>query len=118
MQTTRGSHNSGYSAATPDTPGHVFEVTYNPVAGTATWTNRSYDLNDIPITDVARDDQSGDLYAASDFGVFRLESGESSWGLAAPGMPNVEVAGLTIVPKARKLFAASHGLGAWVLNLP
>ncbi|HZR31700.1 MAG TPA: hypothetical protein VFA76_07590 [Terriglobales bacterium] len=109
---------SGYSAATPTTPGHVFEVTYNPIAGTATWTNRSYDLNDIPITDVARDDQSGDLYAASDFGVFRLESGESSWGLAAPGMPNVEVAGLTIVPKARKLFAASHGLGAWVLNLP
>jgi hypothetical protein len=27
-------------------------------------------------------------------------------------------AGLTIVPGARKLYAATHGLGAWVLNLP
>jgi hypothetical protein len=32
-------------------------------------------------------------------------------------MPNVEVTGLTIVPKARKLYAATHGLGAWLLNL-
>ena len=27
----------------------------------------------------------------------------------------VEVAGLTIVPAARVLYAATHGLGAWVL---
>jgi hypothetical protein len=33
-------------------------------------------------------------------------------------MPSVEVAGLTIVPGARKLYAATHGLGAWLLNLP
>ena len=33
-------------------------------------------------------------------------------------MPNVEVAGLTIVEKERRLYAASHGLGAWLLKLP
>jgi hypothetical protein len=33
-------------------------------------------------------------------------------------MPNVEVPGLTIVPAARRLYAATHGLGAWLLNLP
>jgi hypothetical protein len=33
-------------------------------------------------------------------------------------MPNVEVAGLTVVPGARKLYAATHGMGAWSLNLP
>ena len=32
-------------------------------------------------------------------------------------MPNVEVAGLTIVPSERILYAASHGLSAWRLNL-
>jgi hypothetical protein len=32
-------------------------------------------------------------------------------------MPNLEVAGLTIVPGARKLYAATHGLSAWLLNL-
>src|SRR5206468_11454477 len=30
---------SSYSALTPSTPGHVFSVTYDPVGGTATWTN-------------------------------------------------------------------------------
>jgi hypothetical protein len=32
-------------------------------------------------------------------------------------MPNVEVAGLTYVAKDRILYAATHGLGAWRLNL-
>jgi len=109
---------SGYSASTPSTPGHVFEVTYNPVAQTATFNDRSYNLQDLPINGVVLDSVTGDLYACSDFGVYRLPSGSTSWRLAAKGMPNVEISGLTIVPNARLLYAASHGLGAWVLNLP
>ena len=109
---------TGFSAATPNEPGHVFEVTYDPSAGTATWVDRSYDLDDIPINDIARDDATGDLYAASDFGVFRLLAGATTWGPAAPGMPNVEVAGLTIRSAERKLYAATHGQSAWLLNLP
>ncbi len=108
----------GFSATTPATPGHVFSVTYDPVAGTATWTDVSHDLGDIPINDIVSDDANGDLYAASDFGVFRLVSGTTDWVAAAPGMPNVEVASLTMRAGARKLFAATHGLGAWLLNLP
>ena len=38
---------SGYNAHTPSTPGHVFEVTYDPGAGTATWADRSYNLDDL-----------------------------------------------------------------------
>ncbi len=113
---------SGFSAATPSTPGHVFEVTYDPAAGTATWMTHDGPaggpLGDIPVTDIVRDDATGDLYASSDFGVMRLPSDTATWTLAAPGMPNVEVAGLTIVTSKRKLYAASHGLGAWSLNLP
>jgi hypothetical protein len=109
---------SGFDATTPTTPGHVFSVTYDPLTATATWTDVSYDLGDIPINDVVRDDVNGDLYAASDFGVFRLVSGATEWTAAAPGMPAVEVAGLTIRSAARKLFAATHGLSAWLLNLP
>jgi len=108
----------GYSKTTPSTPGHVFEVTYDPVAQTATFTDRSYNLSDLPITDVVLDSVTGDLYASSDFGVYRLPSGSTVWRLAAKGMPNVEISGLTIVPSARLLYAASHGLGAWVLKLP
>jgi hypothetical protein len=109
---------SGYNATTPATPGHVFEVMYNPGTSTATWTDRSYDVGDMPLTDVVRDDATGDIYASSDFGVFLLAAGTTSWTSAAPGMPNVEVAGLTIVPSVRKLYAATHGLAAWSLKLP
>jgi hypothetical protein len=108
---------SGFSAATSTTPGHVFLVTYDG-AGAATWQDLSYDFGDIPATDIARDDLTGDLYAATDFGVFLLANGSTSWTNSAPGMPNVEVAGLTIVPSARRLYAATHGLSAWLLNLP
>ena len=109
---------AGFGANTPMTPGHVFQVTYDPSAGTAVWVDVSADLGDIPVTDVARDDVTGDLYVSTDFGVFRRPAGASGWTAAAPGMPNVEVAGLTIVPGARRLYAATHGLGAWILNLP
>ena len=109
---------SGFNSATPATPGHVFEVTYDPGTGTSTWTDRSYDMADIPVTDLVLDDVTGDLYAANDFGVIMLPSGTTSWVLAGPGMPNVEVTGLTIVSSERKLYAATHGLSAWSTNLP
>ena len=114
---------SGYNANTPTTPGHVFEVRYNPVAGTATWTNLdggTGPMGDLPTTDLVRDDVTGDLYASTDFGVMTLPGGNGagSWVSAGEGLPNVEVAGLTIVPGARKLYAATHGRSAWVLTLP
>ncbi|MGH3729162.1 MAG: exo-alpha-sialidase, partial [Micromonosporaceae bacterium] len=108
---------SGFNANTPENTGHVFEVRYDPGTGKATWKNLSHDLGDQPVTDLVRDDVTGDLYAATDFGVLRLADGSSSWTDAADGMPNVEVAGLTIVPGERILYAASHGLSAWRLDL-
>jgi hypothetical protein len=108
---------SGFNVITPATPGHVFEVTYDQATGTSTWVDRSYDMQDIPVTDLVRDDVTGDLYAANDFGVMLLAAGTTSWVEAASGMPNVEVAGLTIVPAERVLYAATHGLGGWRLNL-
>ena len=119
---TNGNHAwisySGYNANTPGTPGHLFEVTYNPGTSTATWTDRSYDWGDLPANDVALDNVTGDVYAASDFGVSMLPAGTTHWVPAGSGMPNVEVAGLTIVPGSRILYAASHGLSAWKLTLP
>ncbi len=109
---------NGFNATAGSIPGHAFEVTFDPNANTATWVNRDYDLGDLPLTSVALDSVSGDIYAATDYGVIRLASGSTSWTLAAPGMPNVEVPSLTIIPGARKLYAATHGLGAWLLNLP
>ena len=79
--------------------------------------DRSYDFGDQPVTDLVRDDVTGDLYAATRLRRAALAAGTTTWTKAAPGMPNVEVAGLTIVPGKRILYAATHGLSTWRLNL-
>ena len=115
---TNGNHAwisySGFQA-TSGTAGHVFEVTYNPTAGTATWVNLDNGLGDLPITSLARDAASGTLFAGTDYGVLRLDSGATEWTEAAPGMPDIPIAGLTLVPGT--LYAASYGQGAWKLSL-
>ncbi|MGH8267027.1 MAG: WD40/YVTN/BNR-like repeat-containing protein [Steroidobacteraceae bacterium] len=107
---------SGYNVNTRATPGHVFEVTWTG-AGLATWVDRSFNLPDFPITGLAHDDVTGDLYASSDFGVLKLPSGSTTWVVAGSGLPNVEVAGLTIASGERVLYAATHGRSAWSLTL-
>jgi hypothetical protein len=112
---------SGYNFNTPSEPGHVFEVTYNQGAGTAAWTSLDNPggtaFPDFPATDIVRD-SNGDLYVSNDFGVMRLANGSTNWTTAGTGLPMVEVAGLTIVPSSRILYAATHGRSAWKLTLP
>jgi hypothetical protein len=108
---------SGYNAYTPTTPGHVFEVLYNPVSGNASWTDRSYNLGDQPITSVAFDSNTGDVFASTDYGVLMLQRGGSNWSPAAANLPPVAVYGLTIDTDARLLYAATHGRGIWRLKL-
>jgi Arc-like DNA binding domain len=108
---------SGYGVNTPGTPAHVFRVVYNPGAGTSTWTDLSHDLGDLPVNDLVRDDETGDLYAGTDFGALRLADGTTTWTNSAPGLPNVEVTSLEIVGDKRILYAATHGLSTWRLNL-
>jgi hypothetical protein len=111
-----------YSSLTPTTPGHIFSVTYDPNAGTATWTNLdgsgSTAFPDFPANSVVFDSVRGDLYASNDWGVLKRANGSSDWVVAGTGLPMVEVPGLVIVPSARKLYAATHGRSAWLLTLP
>jgi len=109
---------NGYNVTAGTTaPGHVFEAVRTGPS-TATFTDISYNLPDFPITALVRDDLTGDLYAASDFGVMKLPNATTTWVSAGTGMPMVEVSGLTIVPSARILYAATHGRGGWSLTLP
>jgi hypothetical protein len=108
---------NGYNVNTPSQPGHVFEVTWSGT-GAATWVDISYNLPDFPITALVRDDVTGDLYAGSDFGVMKLPNAATAWAVAGSGLPMVAVPGLTIVPSARILYAATHGRSAWSLALP
>jgi hypothetical protein len=111
---------SGYGSTTPTTPGHVFDVVFDPVSGTATWTDISYDFGDQPALDSAFDSGTGDTYVSTDFGVARLAAGTTTWVPAADGLPMATVSGLTLTSDKhgpRSLYAATHGHGAFVLKL-
>jgi hypothetical protein len=108
---------NGYNVNTPAQPGHVFDVTWSG-AGAATWVDVSYNLPDFPITALVRDDNKGDLYAASDFGVMKLPFGTTVWVVAGSGLPMVECPGLTINSAARILYVATHGRSGWSMALP
>jgi hypothetical protein len=109
---------SGYGAYTPGTPQHVLEARYNPTTHAATFTDRSYDIGDQPVTGIALYGATGDVYAATDFGVLRLPAGATHWEQAGSAMPRVAVYGLTLAEGAGVLYAATHGRGAYVIDLP
>jgi hypothetical protein len=108
---------SGYNAYTPNTPGHVFDVTYNPATQKATWIDISHNLGDAPVTGIANDSKTHDLYISTDFGVAVLDHGSNRWHPAALGLPTVAVYSLTIDPTNTVLYAATHGRSVWKLNL-
>ena len=112
---------SGFDSNTPTTPGHVFDVVYDPGTGLATWTNISYDLGDQPINDAVLDTDNGNLFVSTDFGVLLLANGTQTWTPAADGLPPAAVSGLTIARAqhghAQFIYAATHGRGAYRLKL-
>ena len=132
---------SGYNAATPTTPGHVFEARENGSAtGSGIFTNLNvesgtnayptpFNDGDLPVSDVVRDDATHTLYVATDFGVLRgSNDGHSGWHTTL-GMPRYEVMHLEIQPSnrvptcmgqghcARVLYAATHSQGIWRMKL-
>ena len=108
---------SDYNAYDPTQPGHGFEVHCNTMGHTATWTNIDNNLGDEPITGIAYDLQTGDLFVSTDFAVNVLTP-RSGWVPAASGLPPVAIYGLTFDSVNRVLYAATHGRSAYSLSVP
>ena len=134
---------SGYNAATPTTPGHVFDVREGgPGPGSGSFTNLQVergtatfptptDNGDLPVNDIVRDDGKKKLYVATDFGVVRGNNdGRADWRVT-PDLPRFEITHLEIQPSARVptcvglskkdcptlIYAATHSQGVWRLDL-
>ena len=96
-------------------------MTWDGVSAKATFTSLDGTgggaLGDLPINSLVRDDKTGDLYAATDFGVLRRDAKSGHWHNAASGLPMVEVSSLALDSNGRVLYAATHGRSAWQLQL-
>ena len=109
---------NAYAAVAGTAQGHVFEVTYNPLTHSATWSpDLAGNLGDQPVTGIAVDWQTGNgtVFVSTDFGVF-VRTSATTWAPAAGGLPPVAVYGLTFDPVNRVLYAATHGRSAWKLG--
>jgi hypothetical protein len=115
---------NAYATAAGTATGHVFEVRFNPTTTQATWSAdlaggdpSTGGLGDQPITGLAVDWKTGNVFVSTDFGVFERLKGKTTWQPAGTGLPNVAVYGLTLDLNGRVLYAATHGRSAWRLNL-
>jgi hypothetical protein len=112
---------SGYNQVTPNTPGHVFEVRYNPSSGIASFTSLDGTgrraLGDLPVSTIERDERKGDLYAGTDFGVVMQERSERGWSQVKGGPATTTIPNLEIDQRNRVMYVTTHGFGAWQLSL-
>jgi photosystem II stability/assembly factor-like uncharacterized protein len=112
----------GSCATFCDGKGHIFK-TMNGTAGAATtWVDISVGFPDVPANAVVIDPDDlthSTLYVGTDIGAFFTINGGGTWSAlgAVNTLPNAEILGLALHEPSRTLRAATHGRGAWDLNL-
>jgi uncharacterized repeat protein (TIGR01451 family) len=104
---------AGFSAATPNNPGHVFKTTN----GGQSWTDISNGLPDVPTNSVVLDPAfPNTLYVGTDVGTFVSTNTGTSWSRLGTGAPNVSSWQLDFDASHRLLVNGTHGRGAFALT--
>ncbi|MBZ5640981.1 MAG: hypothetical protein LAO51_19760 [Acidobacteriia bacterium] len=77
------------------------------------------ELNGVPANTIAIEpDDTNRLWLGNDKGVYKSLTGGGSWFRYSQGLPNVPVYSITIDKYRKRIFAATHGRGAYVLTGP
>jgi len=85
----------------------------------ATWTDLSAGLPEGTVYVVVEDRKNPDLlFAGTEFGVFATLDGGQVWSAMGTGLPsNAMVQDMLIHPRENDLIAATHGRGAFIVNI-
>jgi len=71
-----------------------------------------------PINMIHEDpDNPNVLYVSNDFGVYVTTNGGAKWEVLGGNLPSVNVMDFVIHPRDRMLIIATHGRGAWVIDV-
>lgn len=85
--------------------------------GGESWINYSEGLPNVPVNDIVmRLNSKNELYAATDIGVYYINSDTSQWVNYSLTLPNVIVSDLEITDNTLK--AGTYGRGIWQATLP
>ena len=104
---------SGFNAATPSRPGHVFRT----LDGGQTWVDVSSDLPDAPVNSIVIDPSyPNTLYAGTDVGPFVTYNGGADWHELGDGFPIIAIHQIDLNSSNRLMAAGTHGRGAFSLT--
>jgi FG-GAP-like repeat len=100
---------------------HVYKTTNLADSGT-TWTLSGTGIPDVPTNTIVVDPQnSNNLYAGTDIGVYRSTNAGASWQPFSEGLPRVAVFDMEFQarndPSIRVLRIATHGRGIWQISV-
>jgi len=111
----------GFSANTPATPGHVFQVTCAAQCASFTWLDKSGNLPDIPANAViANPHIPKQVFVGMDWGLYYTDDITAATPVwqRFEGLPHVMVWSLSIDRGFTTLAAFTRSRGAWAWPLP
>ncbi len=104
---------SGFNAATPSRPGHVFRT----FDGGQSWADITGDLPDSPVNSIVLDPSyPNTLYVGTDVGPFVTYNGGANWYELGQGFPIIAINQLDLDASHRLMAAGTHGRGAFSLT--
>ncbi len=103
---------SGYREG--DDSANVWETT----DGGDSWHNVSGNMPNAPVEMIIYDQPAGQLYAATDLGVFYRGKGEKNWKRLGTGLPNTPVLDVKLSGDRQTVYAATFGRSVWRLSAP
>jgi hypothetical protein len=96
---------------------HVWKTT-NLNAATPTWTAAGNGIPDVPVNGFVVDpNDSNNLFAGTDIGVYNSTDGGANWAPYGTGLPVVAVFDMAIQNVHRVLRISTHGRGMWEVDL-
>ncbi|HEV2804383.1 MAG TPA: hypothetical protein VGW57_05550 [Chthoniobacterales bacterium] len=112
----------GFKANTPATPGHVYRLVCNANCASATWTDKSGNLPDIPVDSIiANPNIPKQVFAGTDWGLYytdEITAATPVWSRFENGLPHSMVWDLQIDRGNTTLSVWTRGRGAYVWPLP
>ncbi len=90
---------------------------FQTINGGDNWTNLTFNLPNVPIFSIKRDDSNG-LYVGTSIGVFYKRSGSTHWEPFSNGLPPVPVTEieLWVEGSTPQVWASTFGRGMWYTN--
>jgi hypothetical protein len=112
----------GFNPNTPDTPGHVFQVTCAANCGSFTWADKTGNLPDIPVDSIiVNPNMRQQVFAGTDWGVYYTNDitlPSPTWQRFESGIPHAMVWDMQIDRGSTTLSVWTRSRGAYAYPLP